>query len=190
MMDYFKNILLAYQNIPKFLFAFRSEQSHNDVNAIQAADGDLEVFLKDLNSLGTFNNSVVILMSDHGARFQAIRESQQGKMEERLPAWMVFLPPWFSKVYPKAYKNFRTNGDRLVTPFDIYRTFQDIHKLGSLTDDDFSVPNELSSRGMSLFREIPPSRTCRDADVEPHWCACLKEEKLRVEDELVQRASK
>ena len=72
-MDYIRNIFLTYPKVPKFLFTFRSEPSHNDINAIQAIDGDFKKFLESLNAMGIYNNTIVILMSDHGARFQSIR---------------------------------------------------------------------------------------------------------------------
>ena len=28
-------------------------------------------------------------------------------------------------------------------------------------------------RAMSILQEIPASRTCAQADIEPHWCACM-----------------
>lgn len=30
-----------------------------------------------------------------------------------------------------------------------------------------------SRRSRSLFQPIPPTRTCAEADIEPHWCVCL-----------------
>lgn len=41
---------------------------------------------------------------------------------------------------------------------------------------NFNYPpkiGELSQRSISLFDSIPSSRTCANAGVETHWCACL-----------------
>lgn len=35
-----------------------------------------------------------------------IRNTQQGKQEERLPNFLFVFPPWFKKTYPEAHSNF------------------------------------------------------------------------------------
>ena len=65
---------------------------------------------------------------------------------------------------------FQKNAHRLTTPFDIYGTFLDILAL----PEDLTTPQNTSIRSLSLFRSIPESRTCKDADIEPHWCTCLQ----------------
>ena len=46
-----------------------------------------------------------------------------------------------------------------------------------------------SQRGISLLSEIPETRTCAQADIEPHWCACLSWTKMDVGDEKVKKAA-
>ena len=81
-----------------------------------------------------------------------------------MPYFSFRFPPWFKTKYPKAFHNFKLNTKRLTTPFDIHATFLDIL--------NFSEGGE-GSRGISLFKEIPSSRTCAHAGIEMHWCACL-----------------
>jgi hypothetical protein len=107
-------------------------------------------------------------MSDHGARFQHLRETVQGKMEERNPFFAVRLPPSFKTKYSGAYKNILANSKRLTTPYDIHATFHDILNFQSKSRGD------LSKRGISLFSEIPAERTCAHAQIEPHWCNCYE----------------
>ncbi len=111
---------------------------------------------------------MLILMSDHGARFHAVRQTVQGKYEERMPYFSFRFPPWFPRKYPKAYKNFMANSKKLTTPFDIHETFVDMLNYTSEEPKDIQ-----KQRGISLFKEIPNSRTCESAGVEMHWCACL-----------------
>ena len=73
MMNYVENIMEQHRKVPKFLFSFHSELSHSDMNLIQGADEDLKLFLKGLKSSGALDNTVLIVMSDHGSRFSAIR---------------------------------------------------------------------------------------------------------------------
>ncbi|VDO98919.1 unnamed protein product [Soboliphyme baturini] len=110
---------------------------------------------------------MLIFMSDHGHRFAELRATEQGKLEERLPFFSIYLPPWFGKRYPEAMRNLRLNARRLTTPFDIHETLTSVLR--------FRTPKKgnLSERAISLFDEVPLERTCSDAGIEPHWCACL-----------------
>ncbi|CAL1293248.1 unnamed protein product [Larinioides sclopetarius] len=178
MLDWLRRFYEAYNDVPRFAFGFHGELSHDDYNLVGYADSDLEIFLKDLQESGILNNTLLIMLSDHGHRFASIREMQQGKQEERLPFFAVVVPPWLEKVYPIHVRNLRINENRLVTPFDIHAT------LMTLLNPD--VPNEgdLSSRSISIFSEIPQERTCTMASIEPHWCACLSWAKMSIEDPI------
>ncbi|KAK8729293.1 hypothetical protein OTU49_008748, partial [Cherax quadricarinatus] len=116
-------------------------------------------------------------------RFTTIRGTQQGKQEERLPFMALVLPKVLKDTYPSAADNVRMNVHRLTTPFDLYPTMQDVlHFSGARL-------GQVTERGISLFSQIPTSRTCVDAFIEPHWCACLSWERVGVEEQRVQRAA-
>ena len=182
LMNWVRDFYHMYPNQPKFSFGFHSEFSHGDSNELQKADDDLYEMLHSLETGGHLNNTVLILMSDHGARFHQVRTTVQGKLEERMPYFAFRFPPWFKTKYPQLYKNFNTNTQRLVTPFDIHETFEDIIKFSGTKVAD------VNRRGISLFREIPKSRSCAHAGVEPHWCACLSWVKVQHGDDKAQRA--
>lgn len=57
-----------YQTKPKFLFAFHGELSHDDYNLIGVADDDTLTMLSELDNSGALNNTLLILMADHGHR--------------------------------------------------------------------------------------------------------------------------
>lgn len=77
-----------------------------------------------------------------------MRNTQQGKQEERLPGFIFVFPPWFEKKYPTAYANFKKNSDRLTTPFDIYSTLKNVLH--------FEEPRmgDVAHRSISLFNEV------------------------------------
>jgi len=52
---------------------------------------------------------------------------------------------------------------RLVTAFDVHATLVDMTRLGG----------DRLPRAVSLLNEVREDRTCPDADIAPHWCACL-----------------
>lgn len=58
--------------------------------------------------------------------FAEVRNSLQGKLEERLPFFSFIFPEAFKKRYSKEYAQFKENTNRLVTPFDVHETFLDI----------------------------------------------------------------
>lgn len=68
MLNYMKSIFDSYRDKPKFLFGFHGELSHDSYNDIGAADDDLHDWIKDMYSSGQLNNTILILMSDHGHR--------------------------------------------------------------------------------------------------------------------------
>jgi hypothetical protein len=173
MMNYVQNILQYKKTIPKFLFSFRSELSHDNTNAIQGVDLDLKNFLEGLKDSGALNSTVLIVMSDHGARFSEFRGSSQGKQEERMPMFIFIFPPTFKTTYKTAYDNFLRNSEILSTPFDIHATLQDILNLPNLSPDEidnhFEEPYRNDGRQLSLFHPVPQSRNCHDAKIDPHW---------------------
>ncbi|XP_043526689.1 uncharacterized protein LOC122537526 [Frieseomelitta varia] len=184
MLNYIKEIFNVYKHQPKFLFGFHGELSHDSYNDIGVVDEDLYNWLKDLHEFGHLNNTVLILMSDHGHRFAKIRNTLQGKQEERLPFFSFIFPPWFKKVYPEAYANFLHNTHYLTTPFDVHKTLESIL--------NFEIPKvgDRRQRAISLFDKIPLDRTCADAFIEPHWCACLNWQEISIDDDNVIAAAK
>lgn len=58
----------VYKTKPKFLFGFHGELSHDDYNLVGVADDDLLELLKELNESKALNNTILIIMADHGHR--------------------------------------------------------------------------------------------------------------------------
>ena len=81
-------------------------------------------------------------------RFAKIRNTLQGKQEERLPFFSFIFPPWFKKVYPEAYANFLHNTHYLTTPFDVHKTLESIL--------NFEIPKigDRRQRAISLFDKV------------------------------------
>jgi hypothetical protein len=123
MTDWAREFFETYERVPKYSFNFHAEVSHDDFNLVQIMDDDLVEWLDQLDQLNVFNSSLVIFMSDHGARFSSMRSTLQGKFEERLPFFSIMVPSWFAQRFPNAYHHLQTNAaSRFMTPFDIYST--------------------------------------------------------------------
>lgn len=76
---YMGEFMLRYnKSTPKFLLAFHSLLSHNNINLVQVADADTAEHLRKLHKSGAFDNALVIVMADHGHRFAQFRGTHQG----------------------------------------------------------------------------------------------------------------
>ena len=184
MMNWMRQFIEVYRARPKFSFVFASELTHGADQFLSLADDDFLQLLKHLNDSGHLDNALLITMSDHGARFAGLRETNQGRLEERNPYIGIRLPPRFIAQYPEAHANLRRNVHRLSTPFDLHATLREVINFTGTGDRE-----DLSGRGISLFKEIPKQRTCQDAGIELHWCACLSWTPLPLSDPLVLRAA-
>ena len=191
MLNWIRDLYEMYPNHPKFSFLFHSEYTHGSSNQLKVMDADMMRFLQDFEARGYLNNTLLILMADHGARFQKIRHTVQGKYEERLPLMSFRLPNWFINKYPQKVKNLFLNAKRLTTPYDIHATLRDLFQIGSVQ----KLSNEYQElygprQGISLFDLVPPARTCEDAGIEAHWCACLTWQLISLTDNHVTNSAR
>ena len=182
MLNWVREFFDMYPRMPKFSFLLHSEMSHDGLHELQLVDKDTETFLRGMNASGYLDNTLLILMSDHGARFSS--QSVQGKYEERMPYMGFRFPTSFERKYPEVMRNLRTNVHRLTTPYDIHATFLDILKYDSSVNH-----GDIRQRGISLLKEIPRERTCVDAGIDAHWCACLAWKTISVDDTNVKAAA-
>lgn len=200
---------------PYFAFSFLVEISHEYMQQVAAADEDILQFLTELQDRGHLDNTFLFFLSDHGHRFDSIRETFVGRLEERLPFFAVRPPPRSS--WPKhdsgthqgsatsdsgsgasslvesttvtsasLLKALQSNAGRLTTPYDTYETFRDILSLGRYGS---FADKPRSDFGISLFREIPFSRTCDLAKVPEQYCSCDAEEPMEVSSKIVEKAA-
>jgi len=70
MMDTMRQFMDVYRSQLKFTFMFHSEYSHDHTGLLQWADDDLRDLLEYLLTSGHLEQSLLVLLSDHGARFQ------------------------------------------------------------------------------------------------------------------------
>ncbi|CAF0772688.1 unnamed protein product [Adineta steineri] len=182
MLNWVRDLYDMYPNQPKFSFTFHAQYSHDSNNHLPYGDNELLEFLKMMNKRGHFDNTIFILMTDHGARFSTLRKTYQGKLEERLPFISIRMPTKFQDKYPHLMYNLRLNSHRLTTPFDLHETFEHLFEFHS-SDPYQSKTN----RSYSLFQLIPENRTCSQADIEQHWCACLNWNNISINEAFIQK---
>ncbi|XP_064605864.1 uncharacterized protein LOC135470754 [Liolophura sinensis] len=185
-LSYLSDVLDLKQDNSLFAYTFLTRMSHNNVNHVGRVDYIYLEFFQNLKRKGILNNTILFFFGDHGMRWGALRNTYVGKMEERLPMLLLYLPPWFKSRYPQITNNVHINAHRLTTPFDIYYTLKDI------ASRRFDGASDLQKgrRGFSLFRKIPLSRTCDEAEIAPHWCTCQSQVEVHAQDKTVISAAK
>ncbi|KAL0860935.1 hypothetical protein ABMA27_009467 [Loxostege sticticalis] len=185
------NITDQLLNIPdtkKFIFTFMVGISHNDINMVSHADEATVEFFKSFKEKGRTKDTLLMFMGDHGTRYAEVRKTLQGRLEERLPLMAILLPENLLQTRPSAQKALESNARVLTTPFDIHATFLDAMDLRQYTPG-YTIPGADMPRAMSLLKPISENRSCSEAGIEPHWCACVSWNNLLPDDPLYGRAA-
>lgn len=183
-MEHYKQFISTYKHYAKFSFSWLTEISHEFMNFLELVDDDTMNFFKWLQEYGHLQNSVLIFMSDHGPRNEEIRNTAIGRIEERMPLLSIVLPEHLKQKHPHLEKNLEENTHRLTSPYDLHETLMDI------VNSDFNEKHKITSRpyprGISLFRNIPKDRTCADASIAEHFCACYTARNVSVNENTVK----
>lgn len=165
LLDYLARFTEVMGERPFFSYTWISEITHDSLNSAGYADEPFRRHLETLYSSGTLNHTVLVFLSDHGLRFGDVRATYIGKFEDRQPFAFVVFPPWFLEQNPEAARSLRVNQRRLTTHFDVHAMLVEL-----LDYPNAERPN--STYGISLLHDVPDTRTCADASITHHWCAC------------------
>ncbi|XP_069363265.1 uncharacterized protein [Maniola hyperantus] len=172
----------------RFCFTFIADITHDDFNMISTADDDFAQFLLDFQTQNREEDTLLFVMGDHGPRYANVRDTFQGKLEERLPLMAVRLPNSLVKANPKALPNLQKNAEVLTTPHDIYATMLDVLNLRMFWNK-YKVSGADLTRGLTLLEPIPKNRSCSEAGIEPHWCSCLSWETVSEAEPLYKKTA-
>ncbi|XP_013133443.1 PREDICTED: uncharacterized protein LOC106099430 [Papilio polytes] len=192
LLDYIEDLTITLRSSKLFGFFWEITMSHDYLNYPMIMDTSYELFFKKLERSNYLDDTIVVLLSDHGIRWGKIRSTKQGRLEERLPFVNILVPPSFRETYVSAYNNLRINSRRLTTPFDLHETLNDLVDLKNIEDEKIrSRSNEFYAykRGISLFLPIPDNRTCEMASIEDHWCTCHKGKKISKDNSEAMEAA-
>ncbi|CAK9815471.1 hypothetical protein ANTPLA_LOCUS8668 [Anthophora plagiata] len=143
--------------------------------------------LKQLESAGVLNDTMIVFLSDHGMRWGPIRNTFVGWYEERLPFLYLWLPEWFRAERPDAYSSVQANQHRLTSPFDLYETLRDVLRLSG--GEAERSPGCPACRSL-LDGSVPRERGCSDVGISSHWCTCTAFESVDARDPFVQKGAR
>jgi len=187
-LSYIEQFWLSYSMNKKFFFAFFKQYTHDGYKSGSLLDLSLFNFLKKFYQINeNKKKTIVIIMTDHGARFSIARQTPQGKLEERLPFMSFIFPKLFQLKYSDEINTLKKNIHRLTTPFDIYST---LLSLINMKKHNSTINYSLKQRNISLFNLIPAERTCDDINLEAHWCSCLQWNNININNTNIQQATK
>ncbi|XP_026317900.1 uncharacterized protein LOC113228750 [Hyposmocoma kahamanoa] len=172
----------------KFCFSFTANPSHDDFNKITSADTAFVRFLQQFRSDGHLRNTLLLVMGDHGVRYEKVRATVQGKLEHRLPLMAIVLPEKLLAKRPEIESALQSNEDVLTTPYDIYATILDAIDMREHWNP-YKIKGAHLTRGLTLFEPIPRTRLCSEAGIETHWCACIRWEPVPPTDSKYHRVA-
>nr|XP_049707709.1 uncharacterized protein LOC110377992 isoform X2 [Helicoverpa armigera] len=171
----------------RFGFTFIADITHDNAYMISVADDAMVRFLQTLENRNVFEDTLFILIGDHGPRYAELRNTLQGKLEERLPLVAIRLPDRLVRSRPQAKAQLEENSRVLTTPHDLHATILDV-----LDWDQYRNPYKVAGadlpRALSLLEPIPKNRSCSEAGIQLHWCACVKWKNV-TDPTMIQRTA-
>jgi membrane-anchored protein YejM (alkaline phosphatase superfamily) len=94
---------------PYFTLSWATKVSHNDINGISFLDVSYANFLNRIIAKGYLNNTILIVMGDHGYRYGEFRETVVGYFEQNLPNMWIRLPPRIQQRFPHWQRSLEIN---------------------------------------------------------------------------------
>lgn len=170
------------QNTPFFSFNFLTEMTHNYLAVPGDFDRLLVSLLKKLQTSGVLDNTLLIIMGDHGNRILKYSyATEMGKLERYRPFLSIKLPARLAGT--RHFSHLVSNKNQLVSFFDLYQTlrhflYMNQHGISETTPNcsqqfKANLASIRSRRGISLLEQLPKNRTCRDALIPNHLCQCF-----------------
>lgn len=171
------------KNMPYFSYNVLNMYNHDYLDVPESYDLYLKQTIEEFNVKGYLNNTLLIMMGDHGPRLdQDALYSDLLKFEESWPLLSITLPKLLEN--SPLHKRLVDNKKKLTSHFDIYKTlvhFYYINKNNKLINEENeeckkylseSKQTIRSLRGVSLFENVNTNRSCKDAIITERFCLC------------------
>ncbi|ULT89594.1 hypothetical protein L3Y34_008192 [Caenorhabditis briggsae] len=168
-LEYIEKFLEKYEKKRKFAFWWSQDMSHGFLNLIGRTDDDFEEFFK--KNEKRLEDSVVIVFSDHGHRYDKIRETVIGRIESRMPFHSIKIPDAVTKKYPFIIQNLIANSKLMTTQFDVNDS---LRKIASGRIGETITRTDLK-RSYSYFDPFPKRTGCFEAGIPSDFCPCFSE---------------
>eukprot|EP01083_Nonionella_stella_P080412 221007_1 len=148
---------------------------HDGVGAgIISIDDPVSEWLKNVNELKhVFNDTLIILMSDHGMHFGLPAMTNIGRLEHKL-GFMTWLYPK-SKLNNEIHSRLQHNQQSLITLHDMRLTLLSIFNATSNSSLIELLNYKPGKHAVNILqKEISWARSCKKAGILRNRCSCLK----------------
>lgn len=139
--------------------------SHEDTMLLSATiDPGLSQFLKKLEAEAYFENSVVIVSSDHGLHYGPNFPSSLGRKEATEPILYIHIP--YSLRHKVDMNVLNSNSHLWTTPFDLHETILNLTQVSSNRKDS-------RREGLTFTEHLPAARSeCKTTSdlIPPEYC--------------------
>ncbi|KAG9395608.1 Protein of unknown function DUF229 [Carpediemonas membranifera] len=125
------------------------------------------------------DDTMVIVMGDHGMQYGSWYDTGYGVIDHRLPDMQIFIPQWWLEGHPDAKAALYQNQHEILTTYDLHATFQHLVHYPNKTLADVKSANILkhmdSKKARSLLEPLSnpktgAPRTCDEAGLSEDWC--------------------
>ncbi|XP_053214186.1 LOW QUALITY PROTEIN: uncharacterized protein LOC128397482 [Panonychus citri] len=155
-------------NLPFFLWSFYIQVTHTDFNKAQMIDGYIADFIDSYRSI--LDDTIFILMGDHGNRYGLPLQTAYAQIESRMPLFGIHIPPKLLSEHKHLSEYLKKNEKKLTTWLDVREILKDI-VAGQYTP----IVSSSKRKAYSVWREeVPSNRTCQDALIPMEFCLCSK----------------
>ncbi|CAG7834326.1 unnamed protein product [Allacma fusca] len=194
LLEHMIKVALAVPDKPYWAFMWAQSLSHFDNMLSTYGEPSMLSSLEFLHEKQLLNNTILILLSDHGFWWRDFKKSkEQAFMEQRLPMLYIVLPKKFQEKYSLASKHLRENSRKLITVFDVHETMKDLLNLKDLRDERLMLRQKegffSTNKSLSLFLPVNPNRICAMAGISLINCACIPRYSTSVSDPGVIHAA-
>lgn len=183
LLNYLAEFWQAYNSIPKLSFINYEEMSHDNFVDIELIDDAHSKWLDKLNDSKVLENTIVILMSDHGLLYTKAATGPQMEFEALNPYIGILFPESFRTNHKHLFKNFKLNFDKLITPLDIHATISELVNIIS----NYTIYPKIHKNSISLFKKIPSKRNCFESNIPIEYCLCFHYEKVIHKSTIILR---
>uniref|UniRef100_T1KBP2 Uncharacterized protein n=1 Tax=Tetranychus urticae TaxID=32264 RepID=T1KBP2_TETUR len=168
---------------PFFLWSFNIQVTHNDFNNAQLIDQYIADFINSYRHI--LENTVFVIMGDHGNRFGPLFRTEYGQIETRMPLFNIHIPPQLSHKHQHLAYYLKMNEKKLTTWLDVREMLKDI-----VSGNYEPIVPSSKRTGYSVWREeVPLDRTCQDGLIPLEFCLCIKKQSFPVNSSLAQTVS-
>jgi len=172
--NYQLEILRALNGIlPSFTMPWLAWPFHDYFNTLSALESDTLEFFQTLGeSKEILENTVIIVMADHGFYKGDYAKSEEGLIERRLPLFLLRVPKRLTRFIPNVESIIEANSKQVTSHYDVFKTLFQLSQMGKTHLEKSKLDEDEIGFGRTLFESFPINRSCEEAGIPGQWCAC------------------